>query len=106
MSIKMRQEVEKKIASALIEDGLKAGYLIGVDNGGDEMELKPCNDKETILKAMFLTDEEHLIFDKDGKQTGWVFFVYGNDGWDVISDYSVNLEHVMTGANKVSKHYQ
>ncbi len=28
-------------------------------------------------------------------QIGWVRFIYGNDGWDVISDYTTNLEPVM-----------
>lgn len=106
MSVKMRQEVERKIAEALIQQSLDAGYHISVNNGGDEDEIKPSHDKKKILDAMFATDEEHLIFyNEEGKRVGWVYFVYGNSGWDVISDYTTNLDHVMSEANKVSDHY-
>lgn len=30
---------------------------------------------------------------------GWVRFVYGNDGHDVISDYTTNLESVLEPIN-------
>ena len=28
--------------------------------------------------------------------------VYGNDGWDVVNDYTVNLESVMKRANLIA----
>ncbi len=106
MSVKMRQEVERKIAEALIQEALDAGYSISVNNGGDDDEIDPSTKKDVILNAMFATDEEHLFFyDEEGKRKGWVFLVYGNDGWDVISDYTTNLGHVMNEANKISEHY-
>lgn len=101
--ITMRQKLERKIARALILQGLAAGYAIVVDNG--EEETPPLDSVTKILKAMFATDEEHLRFFKDGKYIGWVFFVYGNDGWDVINDYTINLEPIMTGANRISDQY-
>ncbi len=102
----MRQLVERKIASALIRDGLFAGYSISVDiDSGRECVLEKSINRKEILNAMFSVDEEFLIFYKDNKQVGWVFFVYGNDGWDVISDYTVNLEHIMGNANKLSERY-
>ncbi len=105
MSIKMRQKVERKIASRLVKDGLAAGYSISVNNGGDEDEIESSRGYKTIMGAMFATDDEHLIFHKDGKRFGWVYFVYGNDGWDVIADYATNLEHIMAGADKISDQY-
>ena len=106
MSVKMRQHVERQIARRLILDGLAAGYSLSVDNGGDEDEIAPSHKCKEILDAMFATDDEHLKFHKDGKYVGWVYFVYGNDGYDVISDYTVNLEHVMAGVEKLSDKYQ
>lgn len=106
MSVKMRQEVERKIADAFITQALAVGYTININNGGDENELpKPTTDKELVLKTMFATDEEHLLLYKGKKKVGWVYFVYGNDGWDVISDYTTNLDAIMTEADKISKHY-
>ena len=43
------------------------------------------------MNVMWQTDEEHvLIYDRAGKCLGWFFLVYGNDGWDLISDFSDN----------------
>jgi len=104
-TITKRQRVERKIARRLILDGLAAGYTITVDNG-EEQVLRQSTKCKAILDAMFSVDDERLIFHKDGEHIGWVWFVYGNDGWDVISDYSVSLEHIMAGANKLSEEYQ
>jgi hypothetical protein len=42
------------------------------------------------MNQMWQTDEEYVeIFDGLGKQHGWFFLVYGNSGWDLVSDYSV-----------------
>lgn len=100
MTVKMRQHVERMIARRLINDGLNAGYTISVNNGEDQTD--PMDRLKLVLDEMFQTDEEHLVFHKDGKQVGWVYFVYGNGGWDVISDYTTNLEHIMRGAESLS----
>ena len=99
MSVKMRQEVERKIAAAVIADALVAGYVISVDNGDEE--TKPMADFQLIIDAMFMTDEDRLYIWKAGQRFGWVSFIYGNDGWDVINDYTVNLESIMGTANKI-----
>lgn len=110
MSVKMRQRVEKIIARRVILDAIAAGFYLNVDNGGDEGELpKPSNKCKEVLNAMFATDDEHLVFYKlNGKQmrkVGWVYFVYGNDGWDVVNDYTTNLNPVMQGANELADKY-
>jgi hypothetical protein len=106
MSVKMRQEVERKIAAALIDSALKAGYTITV-NDGEEDVLKRSASADAILKAMFTTDEDRLyLHAQNAKATfGWVLFIYGNDGWDVISDYTTNLEPIMGAANKLADYY-
>lgn len=107
MSVKMRQEVERKIAEAVIDEALKQGYRLNVENGGDKFELpEPTTDRDKILEVMFATDDEHLFFYKEGKKSvGWVWFIYGNSGWDVISDHSTNLASIMGPADKISDHY-
>lgn len=107
MSVKMREKVELEIATAVIAAVLGAGYKISVDNGdnsGNEYELGHSEDQAAILKAMFQTDDERLYVENaNGKAFGWVFFVYGNDGWDVISDYTVNLESLVGDGTAVQK---
>lgn len=102
MNVKLRQQVERKIAGAFISEAIKQGYSMTVNNGGDTDEIEPTADKRTILDAMFATDDEHLIVYAGGKRIGWVRFIYGNGGWDVISDYTTNLEHLMGPANTLA----
>lgn len=109
MSVKMRQLVEKEIATQVIDSLLAAGFAIEVNNGYDDPQLPACSVKEVILQNMFLTDEDYLVaVTREGKSFGWVRFIYGNDGWDVINDYTVNLESVIgegTATQKVIDKY-
>lgn len=92
---KVRLEVERRIAQQAIADLLEAGYTLGV-NDGEEITIKESTDAEAVLKAMATTDEDYLLAYRDGKRVGWVRFIYGNDGWDVINDYTTNLEEALT----------
>lgn len=89
--------LERRIAVSLVNELLAAGFSISIDNGEDETE--PSTNVDKILDAMSLTDEDYVHVYKDAKYVGWVFLVYGNDGWDVINDgwdvindYTTNLE--------------
>jgi hypothetical protein len=100
-----RQKAERSIVRRFVTDAIKVGYLLNVNNGGESYELSaPTNEPKVILEALFATDEEHLYcFHPDQPRPfGFVYLVYGNDGYNVISDYSVNLESVMDGANKMA----
>lgn len=113
MSVKMRIEVEKKIVLQAAKSLIEAGFAISIDNGdndGEDFELAHSIDLEAIEREMYQTDEEHFYVAKanDGKIIGWVYLVYGNDGWDVISDYTTNLESIIgegTETQKISDHY-
>lgn len=95
------QEAERQIARKIIEDALAAGYTIDVFDGED-FPLKDSTDVELILGAMFSTDSDKLYLCKDGKSVGWVYLVYGEYGWDVICDHTMNIEPVLAGALKLS----
>ena len=47
------------------------------------------------------SDGEHCA-QAGGWEQGWVYLVYGNDGWDVLADYTVNLGPSMQPANELS----
>lgn len=95
-AIKQRQKVEQTIARAVV-DALLPKFSLGVYDG-DGLVLHHSTDRKAILEALFNTDEDYLyVYTKGGNQKDkrpdyWVRFVYGNDGWDVICDYSVYLE--------------
>lgn len=108
MNVKMRRHVERQIARRFILDAILAGYAVNVNiDRFYEPDLlpEPSTKAKQVLDAMFSTDDEHLAVYKDGKRVGWVWFVYGNDGYDVISDYTCNLDDLglMKGADAVSK---
>jgi len=107
MSVKMRQLVEKEIATAFIKEALKANYSITVYDSEEDTLIR-SKDKTSILKAMFTSDDDRLYLYKDGAKDyyGWVWFIYGNDGWDVISDYTTNLDPLMPNVNKVIDKYE
>lgn len=105
-----RIDVERKIATKLVKALLDAGYALATDEGEHHFygESNPTRDHQTVLDALMTTDEEHLgVFDAEeatgqlrvARPFGWVYLVYGNDGWDVISDYTVNLEDVLKSVN-------
>lgn len=118
MSIKMRQMVEKEIYTEVINVLLDAGFGLSIDNGDNsggsdtdyEFEIHNSKDRAAILKAMYQCDEDRLFVHNDNDTAfAWVYFVYGNDGWDVISDYTVNLEKYIgegTEVDRVVKKYE
>jgi hypothetical protein len=93
-AIQARIRTEQRIAEQTVDALLAAGYTLGVYDG-EEMTVENSNDKQAILGAMFSTDEDYLYAFVNASRWGWVRFVYGNDGWDVICDYTVNLEPVV-----------
>jgi len=105
LSVPVR-EMEQAIVRAVIRSALALGYSISLDNGGDDFEFEDSKDEEQIFSEMFATDDETLLLRKDGKER-FVRFVFGNDGWDVMCDYTARLdEDVMVEANKISDAYQ
>jgi hypothetical protein len=120
MSVKMRQEVERKIVGQFVKDALAAGYRLAVslERGYDAPDcLLGSRDYDAIMAEAFAGDDCHIFIqpsdgptvDGEGRivSDGWVNPVFGNDGWDVISDYSGNelTEKLLAGANEISDQY-
>lgn len=112
MNAANRQEVEKKIVRAFIKSALKAGYVVSVslERGYDIEEMRESGVLATsslplAMEQAFAGDECHIFVhdpetepvSKTGQliSRGYVYFVMGNDGWDVISDYTGSLEHML-----------
>lgn len=103
-AVRDRQRIEQTITRKVVDVLLAAGYLLGV-NDGDETVVHHSTNKKVILDALFNTDEDYLyVYEDDDKgdptnvlyderPNYWVRLVYGNDGWDVISDYS-SVDHL------------
>lgn len=117
MSTAIRQEIERKIITSFVQTALAKGYRLAVslERGHDVDEmLIGSRSRRAIVEAAMAGDDAHIFVQpaegelvQDGKiaSEGWVYVVLGNDGWDVISDYTTNLEPLMQGANRLSDKY-
>jgi len=95
-SVAKRIRIEGRIVRKLIKSFLAfPGNTVSVYDGEDWCLVKSSKYAE-IMAALNSTDEDQLIVrDAAGMKLGWVYLVYGNDGYDVISDYTVSLEPIM-----------
>jgi hypothetical protein len=84
-SIKARQDIERAVVRKLIRELKKRGFHVNQVGGGDEDEVTVRTEKE-IMDEVFALDMARLYFKEE--DAGSVLLVMGNDGWDVISDWS------------------
>lgn len=107
--IKARIVVERAVVRRAITDILAAGYLVRLHDGESwATGLEPNIDR--VMAELCACDEERLYVwkprqgdEQDGKYIGSIYLVYGNEGWDVLADYSVNLEPLLAGANEFAE---
>lgn len=102
-AVRTRGLIEMALVRHMVTALVGAGYAITVDDGGDvgDEPVKFETRVEEIVDACFGVDECRLYLYKKGhtRSVGWIFLVFGNDGWDAISDYTVNLEEVLASTN-------
>jgi hypothetical protein len=97
-----REEVERRIARRIIDDALAAGYSIDLFDG-EEVVLHKGTNADAIMAGMFSSDDDMLFLHKDGKRIGSVWLIYGNGGYDVVSDYSMSLHDLLQGAGQLAE---
>lgn len=108
MNVQERQRIERRIATAAAKGLIAAGYKIAVYDG-EEIAQPKTDDVRAIIGAMFSTDEDRFFVyrratgaEAGWERIGWVWFVYGNDGWDVIADNTSNLEDALQSASELA----
>lgn len=100
-------EMENNIAAKIVDDALALNYSISVFDG-EEYPVKRSSDREEILKALNSTGIDNLkIWNSEGGCVGIVALVWGNAGWELISDYTAtpSMEALLKGANELSDKY-
>lgn len=102
MKVELRQKIERAIAREAIKGLLADDFKISVFDG-EQTTLKDSTDAAAIEAAMFTTDEDQLhVSHQHVDEKGWVLFIYGNDGHDVIADHTTNLEMSLKGAAELA----
>jgi hypothetical protein len=115
--------VEVDIVTRTVDALLAAGWALATNDGEGPRPAVPTTDRAAILAELMDVDDEYLRayqlsgdgctcveppapvngFTHDAdcprRRQAWVRFVYGNDGYDVISDYSVNLDPTLEPVN-------
>lgn len=89
IAVHARINVEKRIVRSLVNELIDGGFILSLDNGDEE--IIDCGDAVKFLKHTAKTDEEK-IYARKGDVRTWAHLVYGNDGWDVVSDSGISLE--------------
>jgi len=85
-----RIKAELRMCRAMVNAALAGGNTVSVCDG-EEWVVVNSRDRAAIYAALFSTDEDRIVVrDKAGQRLGWFHLVYGNDGFDVVSDYSDN----------------
>jgi len=100
-----RVMVEHRIVRRLLSDLIRAGYKVGLQNEEGTI-AKKSRDVEKLMGEIHSVDEELVVAYDDIGYVGSVYLVYGNSGYDVIADYSLNLETVIGGALRVADSYE
>lgn len=85
MNYEQRSAIEKKIVRKLIRVAKAAGFAIAYIDDGEE-RVKVAGEKEA-MDLIFDLDEAGICF-KGQEGRFAVLLVLGNDGYDVIADYS------------------
>jgi hypothetical protein len=93
--------VERAIAHEIIKLALAHGYSVTVHDdyeGQGEDTVFHSRDMTEITNALRTTEGDQLrIHGVDGRLFGIVTLIYGNEGFDVIADYSSKLECFLAG---------
>jgi hypothetical protein len=98
-SCRGRALLEMEIVSALCRAAMDAGYYFEVD-GEDEEDVTSINDLKRVL--FNLDDATLIVKDENQKEVGWVKLVFGNSGYDLVSDYSLNLKNFLKPVNDLA----
>ena len=105
MNIETRQMIERGIAKRVVRAAIEAGYTVSLHDGG-EYTVKRSRKISEVVRAMFTVDEESLeIRNVEGGLIGTAWFVYGNDGFDALFDYTATetMERLLSDANKYAE---
>lgn len=98
VKVRARARIEMKIVDSIIASAKRDGYKLVVT------DYEPDDDMNGDIRAqLFNLDDAHvLVIDGNGNQLGWVYLVFGNDGYDLVSDYTLSLESFLEDTNKLA----
>ncbi len=103
-----RQAMEKVICRKILTEGVAAGYCFTIDDGDTEEGHEIYNhsiDVDGMMKELFNLDDAHIWVHDGEKQLGWIRIIFGNSGWDCISDYRTSLDDFLKPINDMAEKF-
>jgi hypothetical protein len=86
----MGKPTTDRAAIGHIIDGLiKAGWDLSTVNDGEE--IHQTRTKAEAMDTITAVDMAHLFVNRGNSESGWVYFVLGNDPEEVVCDHTINL---------------
>jgi hypothetical protein len=113
-AIRRRILIERAIVRRAVKDAIAAGFCVRVHNGED-YACERTQDPAVAMGAIQQTDMDRIDVLRVSEtsptgftRVGWLQCVYGNDGWDVISNNTVNLDDLglLKGASELANNYE
>lgn len=107
-SLRQRIAVERKIVRKLFSLAKEHGLVPEYVYDGDEYIKGSQN---MLIEHIFDLDECRIYFEDKDKEVWGVFLVFGNDGWDTVSDYHLApaghpFNEVMQKLNKYTEQFE
>lgn len=87
------QEMDRLVITKTVEVLIAAGAVLSVDGDDHNWAIKNSTDWVKVVDAITAVDDAMLSV--RGAVSGWVRFIMGNDGYDVINDHSARLEETL-----------
>lgn len=104
MNNENRIKLEKRIVRKAINKILALGDVqISVEDGYEEL-LEATTNKKKILANIFNLDDAFVYVYRQN-HIELIRFTFGNDGYDVIADYSCSLEEILKDVFKYAETY-
>lgn len=91
MDASTRTQVESLIVRHAIDSLIDHGYRVSTYIDSEMVHWsKPTKDAGEIMALLMQSEVDDVLVSKDGHNVGIVEFVYGNDGWDALANYTAN----------------
>ena len=94
--------IERAIVRKAVTDLIAAGAQVALHDGEDWAVKKTTNVGEIMAGIMSVDEESLWVYGPAPARSRVIELVYGNDGWDVISDHSGSLTELLAGASKLA----
>lgn len=88
------RRIDREISAKLVDAFIAGGYTITCDLNDFDPEFKRSTDRDGILAYMWYVEIVELHVHK-GKTRGWLRLIFDENGWDLVQDYTVDLEHII-----------